>query len=151
MELCVFSLFFFIDLLFFDLPLVPFFILIGAKGGTLVVGVEDGRPPFAGAVVGVCTGSAARVEVGIIVVGVEDGCAVGLSVVVDGGEVGLKVVGVKTGLSLVAVGFDVGDDVRGILVVGGLLGILVQLTPSTTASNMPELSCAAEPTIASTT
>jgi hypothetical protein len=48
-------------------------------------------------------------------------------------------------------GFDVGDAVFGFLVVGGLLGILVQLTPSTRASNMPKLSCAAEPTITSAT
>ena len=146
MELCVFVFFFFIDLPFSDLPLVPFFVFAGAKGGTVALGV--------GAMVGVFTGSAARfvgAVVGIVVVGVEDGCAVGLSVVIDGGEVGLKVVGVKTGLSLVAVGFDVGDDVRGILVVGGLLGILVQPTPSTRASNIVELSCAAEPTIASAT
>jgi hypothetical protein len=94
MELCIFGWIFFIDLPFIDLPFVPFFVSAGVKLGI------DG-PFLVGAVVGGFNGSASSfvgVEVGIVVLRVEDGCAVGWSVAVDGGEVGLEVLGVNTGL-----------------------------------------------------
>ena len=49
MELCVFGLFFFIDLLFIDLPLVPFLagVFVGVEVGIIVVGVDGGNVGFA--------------------------------------------------------------------------------------------------------